>query len=747
MQNTEEKQPLSFTGIIKTIRYYDPDSSWGALVVSTKNEIPYSKLQIDYDIETNTESSSYAVSIAGKIPEPAIGDIYNIVGILEYVKKIKGYQYTIKSVELVQPKTKEEQELYLRSIVTNNQAQAILEVYPNIVDDVISGKDEVNLDLIKGVGQVTWDKIKEKIIANFALSDILTLLTPLGISFSKIKKLLDYETNPKILRERIIRNPYIITNADGITFKTADKIANQLNPSLKNSETRLISFIKYYLDECSQSGDTWVFVNDLIKEVNNNVSETDELLETLIENETKNPKTLYIENDKISLKRFYDYEKYIYNAIKSVHNSVPLEITKEAIDIGIKTSEDELGFLFSDEQRNAIEQIIKNNFCSITGLAGTGKTTIARGVLSIYANMGYKIGVCSLSAVAAMRIQSVTGFEAVTIHRLLGAQGKMGFTYGERNKLDFSIVLVDESSMINSYLFKKLFEAIDTSKTKVILMGDRGQLPPIGEGNIFSDLYEIEFPFIRFELTKIQRQAQDSGIILDSNKIRNGINPIEKKEPKIVHGNNKDLYYMFKSDKEDLFNIAIKTYLKSVSDFGLDNVVLLTPRKNDTLNSTKNFNLAIQKEINSSNSSVKFVHGKNEFWLNDKVIHCVNNYDKNVFNGETGIITSVDGKSLRVFYNLSNKYIDYTHEDIDELQLAYSISVHKSQGSEYRDVIIVIDNSHFMLLSSQLIYTAMSRAKQRCLILAESYAFDKCLKEDATIRNTWLKDFKNETPS
>jgi exodeoxyribonuclease V alpha subunit len=274
-------------------------------------------------------------------------------------------------------------------------------------------------------------------------------------------------------------------------------------------------------------------------------------------------------------------------------------------------------------------------------------------------------------------------------------------------------------------------------------MGDRGQLPPIGEGNVFSDLYEIDMPFTRFELTEIQRQAKNSGIILDSNKIRNGINPIEKKEPKIVHGNNKDLYYIFKNEREDLFNIAIKTYLKSVSDFGLDNVVLLVPRKSDTLNSTRNFNLAIQKEINFHNSSVKFVHGKNEFWLNDKIIHTKNDYDLNVFNGETGVIASVDGNGVKVYYNLSDKYIEYSHENINEIQLAYAISVHKSQGSEYRDVIIVLDNSHFMLLNSQLIYTAMTRSKQRCLILAEPYAFDKCLREDATIRNTWLKGFKN----
>jgi exodeoxyribonuclease V alpha subunit len=743
IDTNKEKQPLTFTAIIKSIRYYDPNSSWGALVVSTKNEIPHSKLQLDYDIETNNESSSYIVSIAGKMPEPSIGDIYNIVGIPEYVKKIRGYQYTIKSVELVQPKTRDEQELYLRSLVTNNQAQSILENYPNIVDDIISGKDNVDLDLIKGVGQTTWDKIKEKIVSNFALSDILTLLTPLGISFSKIKKLLDYETNPKILREKILRNPYIITEADGITFKTADKIANQLNPNLRNSETRLVSFIKYYLEQRSQDGDTWVTIYDLKKEVNNNIPETDELLENFMDGEKNNPKFLHIENDKISLKKFYDYEKYIYDAILSIHNSIPLEVSDDAINTGIKMAEKELGFSYTDEQKNVIEKITMNNFSSITGLSGTGKTSIARGVLSIYRNMGYKIGVCSLSAVAAMRIQSVTGFDAMTIHRLLGAQGKSGFIYGERNKLDFSIVLVDESSMINSFLFKKLFEAIDTTKTKVILMGDRGQLPPIGEGNVFSDLYEIDMPFTRFELTEIQRQAKNSGIILDSNKIRNGINPIEKKEPKIVHGNNKDLYYIFKNEREDLFNIAIKTYLKSVSDFGLDNVVLLVPRKSDTLNSTRNFNLAIQKEINFHNSSVKFVHGKNEFWLNDKVIHTKNDYDLNVFNGETGVITFVDGNGVKVYYNLSDKYIEYNHENINEIQLAYAISVHKSQGSEYRDVIIVLDNSHFMLLNSQLIYTAMTRSKQRCLILAEPYAFDKCLREDATIRNTWLKGFKN----
>ncbi len=178
--------------------------------------------------------------------------------------------------------------------------------------------------------------------------------------------------------------------------------------------------------------------------------------------------------------------------------------------------------------------------------------------------------------------------------------------------------------------------------------------------------------------------------------------------------------------------------MKSAKEKGVENVVILVPFKKKSLNCTYEFNKVIQEEINSQNKDVKFVHGEKQFWLNDYVIHVVNNYEKQIFNGFTGFVTKIEGNKLYVSYG--ENVVEYTHEDIDELELAYSLTTWKYQGSEVKDAIIVIDSGHYILLSSQYLYCSMTRAKERVLILSDNFAFKRCLEEDKSIRQTWLKE-------
>ena len=300
--------------------------------------------------------------------------------------------------------------------------------------------------------------------------------------------------------------------------------------------------------------------------------------------------------------------------------------------------------------------------------------------------------------------------------------------------------------MVYAGLFYNLISAI-RDDAKLILVGDPGQLMPLSWGNPLIDILDRN-EFQVFYLTKIQRQAARSGIISSANQIREGIDPLNGiKITKQVLGELEDMYIMHREDKDTLFDIAVKTYLRSIEKEGLNNVYLLTPRRNSEPNSTENFNKRIQDILlNEELPYIKFGE-KNIFRLGAKVIHRVNNYELGgigVMNGEQGYIIEIkniqngEGTSLVVEY--PDKIIEYEKSNLKELQLAYALTVHLAQGSEADTCIIVLDSNSYILLNNCLLYTAITRAKKRCLLVAQPYAYDKCIKTNVgNKRNTWMR--------
>lgn len=730
-------EQLTFLGKVREVRFYSDDSSWGFIKVEVDETVPFSIKEMDYNFETNQTDSKWVSNVVGKMPKPEIGMLYEIEGVHKYNEKYRSDQWEVINIGSTAPKTVEHQVEYLKALVTEKQARTILEQYPNIVDDVIKGVDNVDLELLKGIGQETWDKIKDKIVENFAIGDILALLIPIGISLNKVRKLLDGEKNVEILKKKLIENPYVLTAIDGISFTTADKIAVQLNPDLRVSEERLVAFIRHHLNEIGESsGDTWVEKSEIKDGVIKNVPECEKFLDSFLEKESLENKILFVDGDKIGLMYLRKYEEYIWNKLIELDKAIPLEVTEEQFKKGIEAAEYSQQFHFTEEQIDVLRNVLKSNFSTCGGRAGSGKTTISRAILNIYEEAGYSIAVAAFSAKAAQRAKEVTGFNAMTIHRLLGAKGFNSFTFDENEKLPVDVLLLDECSMLSTSLMKHVVAAIDTTKTKLVMVGDVMQLPSLSAGNTFFDIVEKN-AFQTNILTKIQRQAEGSAIIADANKIRDGISPIYAKESKIIHNN--EMFYLFRSDREAIFNIAISSYLKAVEEKGIDNVILISPRRQGVLNSSIEINKQIQKVFNFENENNKLVHGKREFRLKDKVLHIKNDYEKGVMNGETGYVVEVNAKSIVVDY--SDKLITYDNSNLNDLDLGYSTSVFKSQGSQAKDVIITLDNSHFMLLSNQLFYTAVTRASERCLVIAEPFAFDKALEENKSIRRTWTKDF------
>lgn len=736
-----------FKIVVTYEKYYNDDTTWGTYIAYTEDDIPFFTNGEANKFDNSEEKKKFC-NIVGKMQQLSIGGEYQIKAKYEYNKQY-GHQYKPLSIYALVPQTKEMQLLFLKTIIPEWMAENLINEYPNLVNDVANGTlKEIDYSKIKGVREITWNKVKEKIINNYLISDILMLLKPLGVTYTMIKKLLSDEPNPVLLKREIEKNPWVLTRVDNLGFKRVDDLALKLKPELIDSTQRLVSFIQYYFKDLGESkGHTWCSEKILRTAISNNVYECSDKVDWLFENNN----FLHIVNGRIGLKYYYDIEQQIYQLILDKSKvDTTINISDTAIELAIKHAEEEQGFNYVVEQLDTIHKSLHRTVSLITGKAGTGKTSIMRAIVKAYTENNYMITASALSAMAAQRITEATEFPAMTIHRTLGCQGLNKFTYDMDNHLITDVAFLDEGSMVNASLFLHWLEAIGDN-TRIIISGDHKQLPPIGFGNVFSDLVEMFDDSIVSKLIKPMRQAEKSGILVDANKIRENINPIsEKLQPRIIHGELQDMYYMFRSNRQSLFNIAIKTFLKSVETDGIDNVVIAVPRRKDCLNSTNEINKVIQNEL--LGDVQQSIEGfETNFKLGAKVMQTVNDYDKNVFNGEIGYITQIgeryESKKKKEEYCVvtysdicgHDKLIEYTKKELTLLSLAYAMTVHKLQGAGRKTVIGIIDNTHHQLLDNCMLYTLLTRAKKRCLLLAEPSAFLQCIRTSHNHRNTWLK--------
>lgn len=747
-------QSYQFRIVPQFERYYSEDTNFGVYTFTTEDDIPEARICAGMDpFGAPTEKPVKTSILSGKMQRLYLGSVYEVTALLTYNEKYKSYQYNPSVVSAVAPKSEEQQRNFLMTILTELQANTLLAAYPNIVEDVINNKDNVDISLLKGIGETTWKKIREKIIDNYVVSDILTMLQPLGVTYTMIKKLLSEEPDPGLLKQKLLDNPYIMTKIHGLGFKTVDALALKINPDVRVSKKRTYAFLNYYLRQIGESkGHTWVSLSELEDAVRDNINECMDFYNEIIteQKDKEGSKFLHIVKDQVGLESYFRTEQNIFDILLSL-DSYSRE-WKIDIESGIKKAEEKQNFQFSDEQKEIIKRATESNVVLISGKAGTGKTSIARALLNIYHDAGYTVSCCALSAKAAQRITEATGYPASTIHRLLKAQG-MTFLHNHDTPLVSDVIFVDECSMINSSLYQSLVCAIREG-ARLIMCGDNRQLPPIGYGNVFSDLLDKKDVFNINQLKKVHRQAEKSGILTDANKIRDGIFPIKQPELKIVNGELQDMVYMFRDNREGMRDIAVRTYLKSVEQDGVDNVVIVVPRKKNCANSTFEINKLLQEKL-LPNETQKITYGDREIRLGAKVIQRINNYEKNVFNGEIGYVTRIweeaEGKSNRqkfeIKYNLndSEKIIEYTKSEIDQIDLAYALTIHLSQGSGYKKVIVIIDNTHYALLDTCLLYTAITRSKEKCLLLAEPNAFKKCIcTNNSVARQTWMPMFRNQ---
>lgn len=741
-------EPRKFRGVIIFERYYNEDSFWGVYNVRTSEQLPFSEevsqpnaFEDDKDFEPH-----YIVCIAGKVQRLYVGSEYEFVATCEYNSRYKTWNYIPVNVTAIAPTCIEESKLFLEGILTEKQANVLLQEYPNIVQEIIDGTDKVDVGKLHGIGEITYNNIRQKIIDNYVISDIITMLQPYGVSYTQIKNLLKWEPKAPILKQKIKDNPYCITEARGFGFKTADQFALKLDPSLIKSGKRLFAFVKHYLYSAAENdGDTWVELQQLKTGITDQIPQCIDLFDELIglNKDGEFGGYFYINDNKIGLSQFHNCEESIYEILHELEKYKFLG----AIDTesGIKKAEEELGYELSEDQKNIVKQIEKNNVVVFTGPAGTGKSSLARAILKSF--QGTDIACCSLSAKAAQRIQEATGFPALTIHRLLEYNGSE-FVRCATNRLKQDVIFLDEASMVNCILFYRLVSAIKEG-AKLIICGDYAQLPPIGAGNIFADVLHLRNDFNVSVLTKVHRQAEVSGILTDANKIRTGVYPISEPKPQILSGELKDMAYVFRDDKDRIQDIVINQFMKIVNKKGLDSVAVAVPRKDMVTNSALELNKQVQLKYIDTRIT-PYVQGMfNKFYIGDRILQTENDSERNVYNGEIGFVENVFPSvknnevcmiaRFKSTINGEDKIVQYTKEDLQSVLLGYCLTVHKLQGSEYEYVIVVLDNTHYVLLDRCMLYTAITRAKKMCILVSQPEAFSRAMKINKTNnRQTWL---------
>lgn len=735
-------------------RFYSPNNGWGVYDFVSEYKEEYKDIKaLGYD---SFDNKAYGV-LVGNAPQLNLTQEYTVKAKEVYNNKFGSWQLELISISNDIPNNMSEKKRFLNFFLTENQTEVLLGVYPNIIEMIAEDKvNNIDLTKTKGIKEATFKKIKDKIYENYVLMDIINYLSPYGITYNKIKKIVDRYQSPLLAKQKIQENFYILTEIEGFAFKTADSIALKINPNLKVSNKRLMAFIDYTLKEISNNeGHSWISHNHLMGKVRSTIPECTNLFKKFILNEDEWSKEdkYYVCENKIGLKKIFEQEQDIKNFLDKINSSPNFmdQVKLDDVERSIKKAEEIQGFKYTEQQKNGVKAIVNNNIAIIAGKAGSGKTSVVKGIITLIEELfpSKTIAQCALSARAARRMYEVTARPAYTIHRLLA--WKQGvFQYNEFCPLPYDVIIADEFSMNNLSISLSLFKAVKKG-AKLILVFDYAQLPPIGNGAVAYDLLEHS-SYSKHKFEKVHRQAEKSGILKDANLIRLMKNPIKKLEPSLVHGELKDMMYKFFPNRDKIHSFAVKAYLDAVEKFGLENVMLISPRKDKVENSVEMFNKSIQ-DIYIPNTKKCFEYGKTKYHVGDRVIHKVNNYDKNVVNGELGVVVNVGRDNIIVDYGFDiyelmengreiKKTITYTNEDLNELSLGYASTVHSAQGSQADVVIIVLDNTHHVLLDATMLYTAITRASKKCLLIAEPTAFKRCINNNKTIdRQTFLREF------
>lgn len=700
----------------------------------------------------------HTIKLKGEVPFLNNKDIYTVEAELEDSHPVYGDNYRILSFKKLNDNNENiENSAYniLSTFINENLTEKIIEEYPNILN-ILDTEDIESLTKIKGIGSIKALKIIEKYKETSKYNDAFSSLYRYGLSKNLIIKIVDYYKNPKTAIQIIKENPFVLTEITGIGFKKADEIANKIK--IENyEEKRNKGFIIYTLNENGEKGLSFLQTKDLLIAAKKVINITENELNKAIK-ELKDENILITLGDgyKICLKKYYDLEKDICKELIRLYNGYTEnnDIIND-VDSVIEDIEKEIGFELAERQKQAIILSTRCSLLAITGLAGTGKTTIAYGICK--ALKAEKILGIALSGKASVRMAEATGVEPSTIHKALKYKnGK--FFYNEKNRLDVDLVLIDEATMINGTLFLSLLKAIPDGAT-VVMLGDIQQLTPIGNCNVFSDILKSNvLPSVR--LTEPHRQALESGIIPFSIQVANQIQIFNSSfKGEKIFGKKNDMKLVVSKENDVILEKIIETFEEVFNkNKNILETQILSPMRIKGTTSCYAINTEIQKLYNPSNNEktieniVEYNSKENKKYIlkiGDKVINTRNNYntiningeETPIFNGNIGIIKEIENDCCIIdFIGIGEVVLN--REQAQFVELAYAISVHKSQGSGFNDTIVVVDNGSYVLNNTELLYTAITRAKQNCILIGTNKAIRYAIQQKENFnKKTLLKDF------
>lgn len=659
-----------------------------------------------------------------------------------------GKQFRVKEGMPVEPTNREGILSYLSSGdfpgIGPKTAERIFEKFGEKTYEIMDGDPE-RLLKIKGFGKKQLKAVQEGREEERGHRDVMTFLGSLGITSAfKARIYAKYGMN---CISMIKENPFELTEIKGIAFVMADNIAMELGFD-QNSSKRAECALVYMLKQEAQNGHTCFprktlldkTIDEMLRSRNGPIKKDvlKNSLDTLVEEKTIKSihydETSEIHTEILAIPKFYYAEQRIVENFQRLTKSESFTKFDAERDF-IVSQENRLGIKLDSVQLEAIEAALQNKVLIITGGPGTGKTTLVRFILGL---MSRRIPLVSLAAPtgrAAKRLTETTSQQASTIHRLLEADN-MGFQRTRDQPLESELLIVDESSMIDTLLMDAFLEAIPSS-SRLVIVGDVDQLPSVGPGMVLRDLIDSDSVSV-VRLEKIFRQSKDSLITTNAHNVRLGNLPIL---PKVENsGNLRDFYFIRESDPEQIVEKVTRMVSKNIPErFGFDpflDIQVLTPMHHGKTG-TINLNRNLQNVLNDTAEG--FEYNEQLFKIGDKLMQQQNDYEKQVFNGDTGRIVACDPKSREVHVEFDQGIIRYTAKEIDQLALAYAISVHKSQGSEYPALILPLTTQHYMMLQRNLLYTALTRGKKLVILIGMEKAVAMAVKnEEARSRFTSL---------
>lgn len=671
------------------------------------------------------------VTVVGNIVPPLIGEELELTG--EWVEHIRfGRQFKAASYKRIAPTSLKGIERFLAS-------GAIKGIGPAMAARLVGHFGEKTLDIIEykphrlieveGIGTKKAEQIHQSYTEHAELREVMLFLEMHGVSGAYAAKIFAQYGSMSI--DILQQSPYrLAEEVSGIGFRTADQIAMSLGLD-KNDNDRLTAGIEFALLQTAQAGHCCV-PEDLL------VQESARLLgvERL---DVAMHLTGLIKKDKLCTEDFHGmtliYPRYLYFAERYVADRLlTLRDRAEKTDSGdfdgiVDEWEQSSGINLADAQRQAMISALQHGVLALTGGPGTGKTTVVKGMLAVLEQQGYKILLGAPTGRAAKRLSEATGREAVTVHRMLeatgGVEGAPQFLRNEDEPIDADVVIIDEVSMMDIVLMHYFLRAVPDG-CRVILVGDVDQLPAVGPGSVLKDILRSEtVPVVR--LTEVFRQAGESMIVLNAHRINRGLLPDISSSP--------DFEFREIAVSEDVASAIVKLCQYELADAGYDiwrDVQVLSPMHRQVCG-VENLNKLLQNALNPEEEGKGAILGANQVLREgDKVMQIRNNYTKAVFNGDIGYIIRIDDGRIKVRY--PDIDVIYERKEVDELHLAYAMSVHKSQGSEYPVIVMPLVPGHHIMLQRNLLYTAVTRAKERVILLGSKAALNTALANDRTRR-------------